>query len=155
MRARSIRRHWTPTGLRPCSAPGSTRWCRTPAHARIPDDGKDYPLPAGLGQFALRLVDDYAAQVPARWREHGGVFLPMYQAEARWLNFDSDSYPFAMKIAAGKITAVTGDTNVHLPAWKLDKTTNPHYIPAIPWTNSLSGSEKVGLVKFDLVLCIL
>ena len=33
--------------------------------------------------------------------------LPMYQSEAMWLNFDSPSgYPFAIRIAAGKIDAV-------------------------------------------------
>lgn len=40
----------------------------------------------------------------------------MYQAEALWINFSSGigfrrgtRYPFAVKIAAGKINAVTGD----------------------------------------------
>jgi hypothetical protein len=31
---------------------------------RIPDDGREYPLPAGLGRFPLRHVDDYARTVP-------------------------------------------------------------------------------------------
>ena len=75
---------------------------------RIPDDGKNYPLPAGLGPFALRMVDDYAATVPERWRERGGVLMPMYQAEAMWISFNSRQYPFAIKIAAGKINAVNG-----------------------------------------------
>ncbi len=79
---------------------------------RIPDDGKEYPLPAGLGRFPVRHVDDFAQRVPARWLEHGGVMLPMYQSEALWINFTgsqfSGSYPFAIKIAAGKINAVTG-----------------------------------------------
>ena len=26
---------------------------------RIPDDGRDYPLPPGLGNFPLRHVDDF------------------------------------------------------------------------------------------------
>ena len=26
---------------------------------RIPDDGRDYPLPPGLGRFALRHIEDY------------------------------------------------------------------------------------------------
>jgi len=34
--------------------------------------------------------------------------LPMYQSEAMWIAF-SASYPFAVKVAAGKINAVTGD----------------------------------------------
>jgi hypothetical protein len=83
---------------------------------RIPDDGKDYPLPPGLGQFPMKHVDDFAEKVPSLWLEHGGVMLPMYQSEALWLNFDSGylwdhetSYPFAIKVATGKINAVTGD----------------------------------------------
>jgi hypothetical protein len=84
---------------------------------RIPDDGKDYPLPPGLGRFSIKHVDDFAKNVPKLWLEHGGVMLPMYQSEALWLNFDSNyieehgtSYPFAIKVASGKINAVTGDS---------------------------------------------
>ena len=75
---------------------------------RIPDDGNLYPLPAGLGEFPLRHVDDATGEVPESWLIRGGVMLPMYQAEAMWVNFDSD-YPVAVKIAAGKINAVTGE----------------------------------------------
>lgn len=84
---------------------------------RIPDDDRTYPLPPGLGAFPLRHVDDFAARVPSLWLEHGGVMLPMYQAEALWLNFTSGydserqvSYPLAIKVATGKIDAVTGKT---------------------------------------------
>ena len=58
---------------------------------RIPDDGADYPLPPGLGAFPLRHVDDHAENVPAVWLQRGGVMLPMYQSEAIWLRFVSDS----------------------------------------------------------------
>ncbi|MFN0178399.1 MAG: hypothetical protein ACKVZ0_06330 [Gemmatimonadales bacterium] len=75
---------------------------------RIPDDDREYPLPAGLGAFPLRHVDDFAATVPGSWIEHGGILLPMHQAEAMWLRFEG-SYPFAVKVAAGKINAVTGE----------------------------------------------
>ena len=81
---------------------------------RIPDDGDSYPLPPGLGAFPLRHVDDFAKKVPASWIEHGGVMLPMYQSEAMWLNFDASyidlqgDYPFAIRIATGKIDAITG-----------------------------------------------
>jgi len=83
---------------------------------RIPDDHRDYPLPPGLGRFPLRHVDDFGSRVPERWLERGGLLLPMYQSEALWLNFNphyvmahQTGYPFALKIAAGKINAVTGD----------------------------------------------
>lgn len=77
---------------------------------RIPDDGRTYPLPPGRGRFPLRHVDDFAGEVPEEWVRHGGVMLPMYQAEAMWLRFHSPTgYPFAIKVAAGKINAVTGE----------------------------------------------
>jgi hypothetical protein len=78
---------------------------------RIPDDGHDYPLPPGLGRFPLRHVDDFAHRLPRSWSTHGGVMLPMYQAEAMWLNFSSPlGYPFAVRVATGKIDAVTGES---------------------------------------------
>jgi hypothetical protein len=77
---------------------------------RIPDNDQTYPLPPGLGRFPLRHVDDHAARVPAEWARHGGVMLPMYQAEALWLAFRSESgYPFAVKVATGKLNAVSGE----------------------------------------------
>ena len=75
---------------------------------RIPDDGRDYPLPPGLGRFPLRHLDDHAARLPESWRDRGGVIAPMHQAEALWIHFSSP-YPFAVKVATGKICALTGD----------------------------------------------
>src|SRR5215213_6736744 len=76
---------------------------------RIPDDGRTYPLPPGLGNFPLRHVDDFAATVPPGWVDHGGVMMPMFQSEALWLLFqpgyvpNHGMYPCAIKVAAGKI----------------------------------------------------
>jgi hypothetical protein len=76
---------------------------------RIPDDGKTYPLPPGLGAFPLRRIDDLGDRAPAAWREKGGVILPMYQREAMWLCFSGPHWkPSAVKIAAGKVCAITG-----------------------------------------------
>jgi hypothetical protein len=104
---------------------------------RIPDDGKTHHLPPGLGSFPLRHVDDFAERVSSAWLQRGGVMLPMYQAEALWIcfgggggMFDSSGYPFAVKIATGKINAVTGD------AWKPGLTRKPQdYVvsPTQPW----------------------
>lgn len=83
---------------------------------RIPDDGKTYPLPPGLGAFPICRVDDHRDRVPAGWVEHGGVMVPMFQAEALWARFTPGSpygrasaYPFAIKVSAGKVSAVTGE----------------------------------------------
>ena len=82
---------------------------------RIPDDNKKYSLPPGIGRFPLSHVDDYP-KLPASWHEHGGIFLPMYQSEALWLSFSNSGWPIALKVAAGKINAVSGEEwNPHLP----------------------------------------
>ncbi len=98
---------------------------------RIPDDDRDYPLPPGLGRFPLAHVDDFAGRTPAKWAEHGGVMLPMYQSEAMWLSFRSPSgYPFAVKVATGKINAVTGES------WAAGLSRDPQdylSIPKQPW----------------------
>lgn len=104
---------------------------------RIPDDGNDYPLPPGLGSFPLRHVDDFAARVPGGWLSRGGVMMPMYQSEALWMSLYADpvedrdtEYPFAIKVAAGKINAVTGEP------WSDGLATGPQdYLvaPEQPW----------------------
>ena len=108
---------------------------------RIPDDNRAYSLPPGLGRFPLNLVDDYADSVPANWGAHGGVFLPMYQAEALWLDFDG-SYPMAVKVAAGKINAVTGE------GWENELSSRPQdyvVIPEQPWLDGFSVME--GMIR--------
>ncbi|MCY4627392.1 MAG: hypothetical protein OXE58_07460 [Acidobacteria bacterium] len=106
---------------------------------RIPDDGHDYPLPPGLGRFPLRHLDDYAERLPESWRERGGVIAPMHQAEALWINFDS-GYPFAVKVATGKICAITGDSWVdHLNRDPQDYAV----LPEQPWLDGYCVNEGV------------
>ncbi len=106
---------------------------------RIPDDNKTYPLPPGLGRFPLRHVDDHANRVPEDWLERGGVMLPMYQSEAMWINFRGE-YPFAVKIATGKINAVSGQP------WKDKLNRNPQdYVVATeqPWLDGYCVEKGV------------
>ena len=108
---------------------------------RIPDDNREYRLPPGLGEFPLYRVDDYPDNLPNTWEEHGGVFLPMYQAEAMWINFHAD-YPMAVKIAAGKINAVTG------AAWKDELSDTPQdylVVPEQPWLDGFCVEK--GLIR--------
>jgi len=112
---------------------------------RIPDDDRDHPLPPGLGAFPLRHVDDFAERVPRAWLERGGVMLPMYQSEAMWLNFSPrrygrDGYPFAVKIATGKINAVTGE------AWQNGLNRDPQdyvVVPEQPWMDGYCVEKGV------------
>lgn len=106
----------------------------------IPDDEKDYPLPPGLGNFPLRHLDDFARGVPSGWLTRGGVIMPMHQAEAMWLSFSEDEYPFAVKIATGKICAVTGD------AWVNQLNGGPQdyiVLPEQPWLDGYCVEKGV------------
>ena len=78
---------------------------------RIPDNDREYCLPPGLGAFPLHHVDDYVEGAPRRWLDHGGVFMPMYQAEALWIDIDGGlhGYPMAVSVTAGKVDALTGE----------------------------------------------
>jgi hypothetical protein len=110
---------------------------------RIPDDGKTYPLPPGLGRFPIRSVDDYASRVPSEWREHGGVFLPMYQREAMWISFAGEHWkPRAVKVGLGKVCALTGER------WTESLGSEPqNYIvtPPQPWLDGIA--VKKGLIR--------
>ena len=77
---------------------------------RVPDDGKEYPLPAGLGSFPLYHSRSKALTLPEHMTSRGGVVFPIYPFEAAWMNFDCTSgLPVALRIAAGKINAVSGE----------------------------------------------
>ena len=90
----------------------------------------------------MKHVDDYADRVPDSWRRHGGVFLPMYQSEAMWLSFSGD-YPMAVKIAAGKVSAITGES------WRDDLSGRPEQdylvVPDQPWLDGFFAGE--GLIR--------
>lgn len=109
---------------------------------RIPDDGKDYPLPPGLGSFPVRRVSDYEATVPPAWRAHGGVFLPIYQREAMWLSFGGGGgEPNALKVAVGKVCAVTGQP------WSEELHAGPDgrqdyvVVPGQPWLDGINSGD--------------
>lgn len=121
---------------------------------RIPDTNRTYFLPPGIGTFPLRHVEDYAGRLPARTSDRGGVVMPMWQAEAMWMNFNNDGpewsdersmesgygLPVAVKIAAGKINAVSGE------AWRPGLHRDPQdYVvsPAQPWLDGFAVEKGV------------
>lgn len=111
---------------------------------RIPDDGRNYPLPASLGTFPICRVEDYADRVHASWLAHGGVFIPMYQREAAWLSFaGADWRPQALKIAVGMVNAISGEP------WSEEIVAGEEqdYIvaPPQPWLDGINSGE--GLVR--------
>ena len=108
---------------------------------RIPDDNRAYELPPGLGRFPIEHVEDHSSRLPEAWAKQGCVLLPMYQAEALWLNF-SGYYPCAIKIAAGKINAVTGGD------WSNDLNQAPQDYIVVPGQEWLDGfCVQKGLIR--------
>eukprot|EP01112_Ceratiomyxa_fruticulosa_P003464 TRINITY_DN1381_c1_g1_i2.p1 TRINITY_DN1381_c1_g1~~TRINITY_DN1381_c1_g1_i2.p1 ORF type:complete len:688 (-),score=149.03 TRINITY_DN1381_c1_g1_i2:193-2256(-) len=111
---------------------------------RIPDDDKEYPLPPGLGSFPIMKVTDFANKVPPRWLDYGGVFIPMYQREALWLNFKVDekyhNSKFAVKVAVGMINAVSGEPYTD----QLSQSPQDYMIcPLQPWLDGINSGEGV------------
>lgn len=77
---------------------------------RIPEDGKTYPLPAGMGRLPIHRVEDYADKVPESWLKEGGYFIPLYQSEALFLEFNGPKWhPSIAKVCVGKINAISGE----------------------------------------------
>lgn len=108
---------------------------------RIPDDGRTYPLPPGLGRLPILRVADYRDRMPRAWRDDGGVFIPMYQREALWLGFHAAVWkPNAVKIAVGRVNAISGK-----PA---DETLHADYqdyvvCPDQPWLDGIHISHEL------------
>ncbi|KAI1269841.1 hypothetical protein F5Y18DRAFT_437664 [Xylariaceae sp. FL1019] len=75
---------------------------------RVPDNAGESNLPPDLGSFPLFKVRDYADRLPLDMARKCGVFFPMYQREAMWIQFESGK-PFMIKIYAGSVNVVSGE----------------------------------------------
>lgn len=75
---------------------------------RIPDDGTTYPLPPGFGVFPILAANEYPASVVNQSSVASAFLIPMYQREALWLGFENDWPPLAVRVAVGRISAVSG-----------------------------------------------
>jgi hypothetical protein len=106
---------------------------------RIPDDGGTYPLPPGLGAFPVYRVSDFADRVPGDWDHKNGYFIPMYQREAMWIDFDGAWWkPNAVKVGVGLVNAVSGG------AWNLALDDDPQdyvVVPDQPWLDGIKSGE--------------
>lgn len=110
---------------------------------KIPEDGNDYPLPADFGRLPICRVEDYADKVPSKWLSEGGFFIPLYQKEALFLEFEGQQWrPCVAKVAIGRVNAVTGE--------EYDEKIRPHkqdylVIPDQKWLDGInSGEGRVG-----------
>lgn len=110
---------------------------------RIPEDGREYPLPAGLGRLPIHRVEDFAQTAPVEWLAEGGFFIPLYQKEALFLQFHGPEWhPTIAKICVGRINAITGK-----PYSESLSRINQDYvvIPNQQWLDGVCSGE--GVVK--------
>ena len=114
---------------------------------RLPDDGKFYDLPPGKGSFPLRHIEDYDLGEQNALKDRGGLIMPMFQADALWINFETcnqdtaiGDYPVAIKIATGKACALTGKN------WSeglSDEPQNYLVVPEQPWLDGYNVGKDL------------
>ena len=105
---------------------------------RLPDNGDEHYLPAGLGSLDLRHIED-SPKTPQHMKSRGGIMMPMYQSEAMWINF-AGIYPIALKIGSGKVNAINGKP------WSVDLLrADQDYIviPNQPWLDGFAIDENI------------
>ena len=108
---------------------------------RIPEDGREYPLPAGFGRLPILRVEDYAGSVPEKWLEQGGFIIPLYQREALFLEFAGVPWrPTIGKVSVGRINAISGKEH--------DLKIRPHrqdyvVIPDQRWLDGINSGQGV------------
>ncbi|CAN9310331.1 unnamed protein product [Alternaria alternata] len=76
----------------------------------MPDDNKLHQLPGSLGSYDLFSVEAYSSHLPNNICKSGGVFFPMWQREAMWLNFEPKQHKWAVRVFMGHVNTISGRT---------------------------------------------
>ncbi|KAF5661549.1 integral membrane protein [Fusarium circinatum] len=85
---------------------------------RVPDNKNTSGLPPDKGAFPLFKIQDYARKLPLSMAQKGGMFIPMYQREALWIDFESTK-TYAIRIHVGNVNIVSGEPKVPTLATEL------------------------------------
>ncbi|KAH6868018.1 integral membrane protein [Alternaria rosae] len=79
---------------------------------RVPDTSESNYLPPNLGAFPLEAVSRHSDNLPKVMVVKSGVFFPMYQSEAMWINFSpvqEHMHPYKIKIYVGGVNVVSAE----------------------------------------------
>lgn len=121
-------------------------------YLHIPGDGKNYELPPNLGTFPLFNIQPFGYKLSPSITAQGGLFLPMYQMEAMWINFECiDGQKFVIRPFAGGVNGTTGEgTTGDIASLirrmnRLAPTQDYIIIPEQMWLDGISTSP--GIVK--------
>ncbi|KAL4751101.1 hypothetical protein BDW72DRAFT_212901 [Aspergillus terricola var. indicus] len=107
---------------------------------RMPDDEKIHPLPDSRGLFPLYNVEAFASQLPERITKRGGIFFPMWQREALWIEFEhrGGSTHYAIRVNIGHINAVSG-----LDIYEVSDKQDYLVVPGQPWLDGIAVSPGI------------
>lgn len=107
---------------------------------RMPDDDQLHELPQSLGVFPLYNVDAFSDRLPSHILERGGVFFPMWQREALWIQFRSISREkrYAIRVNLGRVNAISG-----LPINEDSKSQDYIIVPGQSWLDGIAVAEGV------------
>ncbi|KAF2006172.1 integral membrane protein [Amniculicola lignicola CBS 123094] len=105
---------------------------------RVPDNNQMSFLPPDLGSFPLMTVSDHLDKIPASMASKGGLFFPMHQSEAMWINFNCrrSSKSYSIKIYVGGVNAISGEPAEETAATKLRRQTK---------LSNVTAKRQVGL----------
>ena len=114
---------------------------RTP---RMPDDNKLHQLPGSLGSYDLFSVEAYADRLPDNITESGGVFFPMWQREAMWLNFGPTNQQCAVRVFMGHVNTISGLTMEETADDKSDELEQDYIVlPGQEWLDGICVAPGV------------
>ncbi|KAH8744419.1 hypothetical protein F5882DRAFT_446538 [Hyaloscypha sp. PMI_1271] len=119
---------------------------------RVPEDGKPYDCPPGLSAFPMFDIQPFSPNLPPSMVTQGGLFVPMYQMEAMWINFESMSdQKFAIRPFLGGVNGISGELPTRNRASLLHRidslTPKQDYIvlPDQKWLDGIATSP--GIIK--------
>ena len=106
----------------------------------MPDDDKIHPLPDSRGQFPLFNVEAFASQLPERITKRGGIFFPMWQREALWIQFSHSggNTHYAIRVNIGHINVVSG-----LDIYEVSDKQDYLVVPGQQWLDGIAVSPGV------------
>ena len=86
-------------------------------------------------------VNAFGSHLPERLVKRCGIFFPMWQREAMWIEFDNEHphMKYAAEIYVSHINAISG-LQVQKVAWKQDYVV----VPGQPWLDGMAVAPGVG-----------
>ncbi|KAF2128768.1 integral membrane protein [Dothidotthia symphoricarpi CBS 119687] len=118
---------------------------------RVPDNNQTSFLPPNLGAFPIKPVSQHVNKLPAAMSAKGGVFFPMHQSEAMWIDFTVDKrQAYLIKIYVGGVNAISGESAVEDASTRLrrqqkqaNQSSLQDYIvvPGQRWLDGIAASD--------------